>query len=186
MSTTDPDVLYEDAEDPAVGPTWEVKTLDHADWALSRLGALERERRENEEVAALAKARIDVKLEALNARIERGIRFFASRLEAYATFAKADLLGGGKKKSRALLHGSLGWRKVPEKLAVKDREALLNWARSQPVESGLLRIKEEPALDELKKHFKTTGEVPPGTEVEPEKEEFIAKAEVSNGIGTEH
>ena len=176
-----PSPAYRDEENEAVDETWSIKDLPTADWALSRLGALEREMAENQAIATAAVERILLRTDKLNATARRGAEFFRRVLATYAEQHRPELLGSGKKKSRALLHGSLGWRSRAEKLEVVDGEVVLAWAQMQPVETGVLRIKEELDRKALAALFKKTGELPPGTELEPASEDFYIKTEVSHG-----
>lgn len=164
---------------------WRVENLSSADWALSRIADLEEELAENNVVLEQAMARIRSRTEKLNEQITKGITFFRSALAAYAHEHRDALLKGGKKKSRSLLHGSIGWKQAGGDLKVQDRDALLVWARTQPVEKEFVRIKEEPAVDAVKRHFKLTGEVPPGCEVEPEREDFTVKTTKAANLGEE-
>lgn len=166
-----PPESYVDDEEPAVSAPWTVQSLEDADWALKRIGDLEREVAENERVYQSALLRLKLRHGVLTERADRGIAFFTAKLEAYAAEHRAELIKG-KKKSRTLLHGSLGFRKSGGGLEVLDKEALLGWCRQQPVESEVLRITEAPAIAAVQKHFKDTGEVPPGTELKPEVENF--------------
>jgi len=167
----------------AVPETWTIQDLATADWALSRIADLEREIAENESLAETAIARIKLRTELLNERASKGLAFFRSRIEGYAQANREHLIPG-KKKTRSLLHGSISWRSTPERLKVVDASATLTWAQTQPIEAGLIRIKEEldkPALNAL---FKSTGEMPPGTELEPAKEELQIKAELGGTNGS--
>lgn len=178
-------VLYQDPENQETWtPDWRISDLATADWALSRVGDLQREIDENEALAEAARDRITLKTQILNERVHRGVEFFKRHLEAFAQSHRELLLGGGKKKSRSMLHGSLGFRKAGGGLEVQDREALLDWARLQPIESGVLRITEEPNLVEIKREFKRMGELPPGTDLAPETEEVVIKAESGGSDGT--
>lgn len=171
-----PPESYIDDEEPAVSNVWTIQSLEDADWALKRIGDLEQEVAENQKVFDKALLRLKLRQAQLSKRANSGIAFFTFKLQAYAEAHRAELIKG-KKKSRALLHGSLGWRKTGGGLEVTDKEALLVWARAQPVESELLRITEAPAIANLQKHFKETGEVPPGTEPKPEVDVFTLKTE---------
>lgn len=161
-------------EEPAEG--WSIQDLGTADWALARIADLEREMTENTTITNLQISKLQQRCQVLNAPLIRRVEFFRSVLATFAQTHRAALLGGGRKKSRALPHGVLGWKKTGGRLTVTDRDALLEWARNQPVELELVRVKEEPSLDEIKRHCSTTGEVPPGTEVSPESEELTIKA----------
>jgi phage host-nuclease inhibitor protein Gam len=169
----DLDQLDQGKELPEV---WQVRTLADADWAFSRLALLQRQKDENEELEEAAIARLKARTLALNAPLEKAMLFFWSRLQAFGEAHREVLLASGKRKSRALLYGVFMWRKQPQRLQVKDHEALLEWCRSQPIGSNVLRIKEEPALNEVQEWFRKTGEVPAGTEVKPEAEELTVKA----------
>lgn len=180
-----PHQAYNDDQDPAVDERWSIKDLPSADWALSRIADFEREAAENKAVAEANIARTKLRLELLNARLEHGAAFFRGKLREFAETNRAELLGGGRKKSRSLEHGSIGWRKSKSGLEVKDAEALLAWARAQPVELDLVRTTEAPALVAIKERFEGTGEVPDGCEVKPETEELFIKAE-SGGVNGSH
>lgn len=172
-----PATEYVDAEDESVREGWEVRDLSSLDWALSRIADLEAERAENEQLKQEAIARIEAKAEKLNRSVDHGLAFFRSRVAVYAHTHRAELLKGGKKKSRKLPHGTIQFKKVGGGYEVTDAEALLAWARQQPAEAEVLRIREEPALAAIKKHVESTGEVPPGLEERPESEEIRITAE---------
>lgn len=175
-----PEERYVDADDETVAEGyWRIEDLGGLDWALSRIADLEREQAENAEIVGAQIDRLRARLEKLNAQAERGLRFFRSQVAAYAEAHRAELLGGGKKKSRALPSGVIGWKKVPAKAVVTDEAALLEWARSQPVELELVRITEKPAWSDIKKQIEATGEVLPGTDYQPEGEALTIKTEAS-------
>ncbi len=174
---------YEDEQDPNVREGWHIESLDTADWALRRIAELQVEVEENDSVLAATIAKLQARTEKLNASANRGLEFFSGRLREYAELNQAMLLKGGKKKSRALPSGSIGWKTVPAKLTVTDDAKALAWAEKQPVESELLRIRTEVSKSALAAHFKGSGEVPPGCDVAPEREEFVLKAESAGGKG---
>lgn len=155
-------------------PKWSVQTLSDADWVLQRLSDL---RAEEDELASLFKAAVEraqLKRDQLLGKIKRGVGFFEAHLRLYAEANRAELLKGGKRKSRDLIWGRLGWKTKASRLTIVDTDACLAWCQRQPVETGVLRIKEEPALAVIQERFKRTGEVPPGCEVSEESEEFFA------------
>ena len=61
-------------------------------------------------------------------------------------------------------------------LVVVDKDAALEWARSQPVELGLVRIKEELSVKEFRAHCEPNGVVPPGCEWADETETVVVTA----------
>lgn len=166
---------YQDEHDAVVREGWRIESLEAADWALRRLAELQRQVDENNEVCRASVERMKERTRKLNASAERGVAFFAGALQQYAEAHREQLLGKGKKKSRGLPSGDIGWRTVPEKVAVLDEAAAIAWARAQPVESELLRIREEVSKPALAAHYRETGEVPPGCDVTPAREEFQAK-----------
>lgn len=169
METQSVEVPEEEKEE------FRIKDSADLDWALARLGALRKEVAENNAAAAQAVFRINARRDRLNATVERGIAFFTAQIAFFCEQNRKTLLGGGKKKSRALIHGTVGWKKTGGAPVIRDQEALLKWAQAQSYELGFLRIKEEPAWDAIKEHAKTTGELPPGVELSPEAETFEVK-----------
>lgn len=163
---------YQDEEDQRATDGWHIQDIETLDWALSRMADLKREIAENESVMEAAIIRLRMRTAKLNERAARGVTFFEGRVREYAEIHRKDLLGGGKKKSRALPHGVVSWRKSGGGFKANDKEALLAWAQKQPVELGFIRFKEEPAWDVIKAHCEKTGEAPPGVDVEPESETF--------------
>lgn len=167
--------VYYDEQDPTVASsTWRVENLGSADWALGRLKELEREIAQNEAIAAEAVRRLEARVQVLNDRAMRGVRFFRAKLLEYLLTHRAELLGTGKKKSRDLPHGRLGFRKAGGGLEVVDKEALLAWAQAQPVELELVRITEAPAIAAIKAHCEATQKVPPGMVLQPDVDEPYA------------
>lgn len=177
---------YQDEQDALVREGWRIEDMAAADWALRRLAELQRTVAENEAVLKASIERLKERTKRLNAQHERGIAFFEGKLREFAEPRKAELLTG-KKKSRSLPSGDIGWRSVAEKLAVVDEAAAIEWARTQPVESELLRIKEEVNKAALAAHYRESGEVPPGCDVSPAREEFHVKpAAIEATAGREH
>lgn len=166
---------YVDPERPEVRDGWGIQSLEDFDWALERLADLEREKAENERLVEQRIAWEKLRLEKLNKTANDGARFLESCVKAYAEAHRGELLGKGKKKSRALPHGVIGWRSKGGGLVVKDAEALLAWAKLQPVELELVRVKTEPAIANIKAHAKSTGEVPDGCETSEAVDEFYVE-----------
>lgn len=161
------------------GERWEIDSLATADWALSRIADLEQEIAENDAVLEEHIARLRAKNDALNARAQRGMEFFTWHLQRWAEMNRETLLKGGKRKSRALHHGSIGWRKRPGGLQVIDSSTLLAWAEKQPAELGLVRYTAAPAVREIREWVEKQEELeslPPGLEVVEPKDEFVVKA----------
>lgn len=175
-------LAYQDEEDANVGLGWTPRNLTDLDWAIERHGALQRQIDENNAVLAERIAQLKLRNENNNAQAMRGIAFFAAKIREYANAHRDELLGGGRKKTRDLPSGSVGFRKCGGGLKVVDKDAVLKWCQAQPIETGVLRVKEEPAVDAIKRHYGNTGEVPPGCDVEPEREEVVIKTAASKEI----
>jgi phage host-nuclease inhibitor protein Gam len=176
LGATDEIEAYEDDSNPEVrGLAWRIPDLAAADWALRRLAECEEEAAEVDRQAAAAIEAIRARAEELKTRSERGASYFRFQLTLFAETKRADLLAG-KKKSRDFVHGRLGFRSSPERLRVADPEALEGWLLAQPVEAGLYRMKIAPEMRALNDLLKTSGEVPPGCEVEASRETITIEA----------
>jgi len=161
---------YADEQEPTVQVGWQIDSLDSLDWALLRKGECEAEVAAIEAQYTAAVTRLRAHADALVRKARRGAGFFTFKIGEYAEAHRSDLLGHGKRKSRDLLHGRIGWRSKGERLVVEDKEALAAWLAAQPIESGLARVTLAPDMRALQDLLKRTGEIPPGCVVEPESE----------------
>lgn len=163
---------YTDAEDTSVvAGEWRIQNVQSCEWAMSRAAALESEQTQIEQAAQEAHKRIDHRKDTLLAKLERGINFFKMHIADYAAKNRDALLGGGKRKSKTFLHGTVGWRKKGGKLTVANKEELATWLREHG-DITLFRVKIEPEMAALQAAFQTTGVIPPGCEYVPESESF--------------
>jgi phage host-nuclease inhibitor protein Gam len=167
---------YEDSQDPAVKGSWEITTATSADWALARAAECQAEADAIDAQYAAAVARLAKRRDELKARAERGSRYFEFKLAVWAEKNRGSLLKG-KSKSAHLLHGTIGWRKKGGRLVVTDKDALVAWLATQPIEAGLYRMKLEPEMSEIQSLCRNLGEVPPGTTFDVERDEFYVKPE---------
>lgn len=175
---------YVDEEEPSARPGWHIDSIASLDWAMGRMAALQREIAQNNAILEANVARLHARTAKLNEAAARGVSFFDGRVRDYAEQHRAELLGGGKRKSRKMLHGVIAWRKTGGGFKANDKDALLAWALTQPVELGLVRMKEEAAWDKIKERCSVTGEMPPGVDTEPEGETFKIETlsmEAANG-----
>jgi phage host-nuclease inhibitor protein Gam len=122
-----------------------------------------------------AVAMLSARRDKLIAGAERGAVYFTALLAEYATTHRAEIVKGSR-KSADFMHGRISFRKTGERLRVTDKDALRAWLLAQPVESGLYRLRVEPEMRALQEQFKLTGEIPPGTDVEPEHETVTVEA----------
>jgi phage host-nuclease inhibitor protein Gam len=176
LEATQPEPSYQDETDPAVREGWQIDSIGSLEWAMSRVADLETEAAENEAALAEAHRRLDARAAQLADRVKRGIGFFKAAVLRYMEAHRPELLKGGKKKSRVLLYGSVGWRASGGRLRVLDREMLAAWAAKQPVELGLFRIKIEPEMKVIQAYAKAGNLIPPGCEWESEHETAYVNA----------
>jgi len=162
---------YEDDERPEVKGPWRIQSLADLDWALERLGALEAERVSVIAQGEAACKRIWDRADVLTERLGRGAAFFEAKIEEYAQGNKDALLGGGKRKSRDVLFGRVGWREHPGHIHVTDEAALKKWLAAQENES-LYRTKIVPKMFELNQLYDADGTIPPGCEYKAAEDVF--------------
>lgn len=172
----EPIATYEDASDPEVRGAWKIETAASVDWALQRVAECEAEAGAIDAQADAAIERINARRAELKERAARGSNFFRFKLTEYAMHHRSALLTG-KKKSRDFVHGRVGFRQKGGRLEVRDREALIAWLASQPVEEGLYRMRLDPEMKAIQARFKIAGEIPPGMEFIPEYEDVVIEAE---------
>jgi phage host-nuclease inhibitor protein Gam len=158
-----------------IADTWAIANLSDLNWALERMAAAEAQMAENAALAAEAHARIDARLASINHGPSRAIDYFSAQIRIYAESHRAELLKGGKKKSRDLPGGTIGWKKTGGTLVVENADEALAWAKAQPLEANLTRVKVELSKSGLNAHFKANGEIPPGCVLTEESEELQIK-----------
>lgn len=156
-------------------PEFRITDRQTADWAMRRKAECEVELDEIRGQFEAAVATLVARRDKIIARAERGAVYFTGLLTEYAQAHRADLVRGTR-KSADLMHGRIAYRSTPERLKVADKDALAAWLATQPVERGLYRVKLEPEMRELGDLFKTTGEIPPGCEVEVSRESITITA----------
>lgn len=120
----------------------------------------------NDEVADRRIAMIEGWRRQQNATIEREIGWLRLHFEALS-----DGYDFGAKKSRALPHGTFGFRKKGDTLEIIDMPAAVTFA-----EANGLEIKRSVNKTPLLEHFRKTGEIPDGTEFVPGGDAFFVKA----------
>jgi phage host-nuclease inhibitor protein Gam len=165
----DPSLPLED-----VPEGWRLDSLSSLEWALEELAATQRQAAENVALMQQAHERLDLRLAAINRPLESRAQFLETAILEYTKSHRAELLTG-KKKSREFPGGTVGFRKTGGKLTVTDEAACLAWAKEQPLEEGLYRVKVELSKSALNAHLKACGEVPPGCDLEEETEAAYVK-----------
>lgn len=123
---------------------------------------------EAERIAEAAKAereRIQEWESKMLARVDRPLAYLAARLQMFS-----EATGRGKRTSP---HGTLKWRKMPERVEIPDAAAFCEAHRG----TCLVRVKEEPDKVNIKGHIKATGEVPEGADLVRDEDKFVIETE---------
>lgn len=161
-------------------PAWRVTDVDSLEFAMRRAAEHRRKQEEDEALYKSRLARLKQWRDVEREKDERAALFFESHIRAYVEQNRSALFVG-KAKSRRFPFGRVGLKTKPARLKVVDADALLKWAREQPVEWELVRLKEEPAVSEIQRLFfsRTSGEhnVPAGMALESESETLVAEYE---------
>ena len=74
----------------------------------------------------------------------------------------------------SLPNGKLKLIKRQDKFDVVDEEKVFAWITQNQLDSTLVRLKSELNKAEIKKYAKSTGEIPDGVEVTPQRDTFKA------------
>lgn len=150
--------VSEDLDDP-------VNTDVAIDRYLAALSEREAEILRNAQVATRRIDMIQAWLRDANARAEREAQWLRGMIEAFAK--DYDF---GKKKSRGLPSGTIGYRGRPATLEVTDPAAAVAFALANGLET-----KTTVAKTPLLAHFKATGEIPDGCEYVEGAETFFIR-----------
>lgn len=114
--------------------------------------------------------RIKTTADAEIKRREAMINYFTQRFEQeLEAFARSQLVGD--RKTTVLANGiKLSFRKIAPKLEVLDEDAYLEWAKAWLPEAVV--VKESVSKTAVNGHWKDTGEIPQGCDVQPERVGF--------------
>jgi phage host-nuclease inhibitor protein Gam len=152
---------------------WRPKTIQEIEFALECLSESETEINEINSQLAEVIARAEARATHIKGAANRRASFFRACIAQFAEQYRQDFLVG-KKKSRDFLSGRVGWRKKGGRLKVEDKDALASWLTGQ--DASLYRVRVEPEMAALQEHARTTGEVPPGTVWDEERDEIFVES----------
>jgi len=123
--------------------------------------------------AYAARVKAWAKYETCRARREE--RFFLQRFgNELDGWIRSQLAAeGGKRESVGLPAGTVGYRVVPAKLILDDKNAAIEWAKLHCPHAVVTsnRLLRQP----LNEHLAQTGELPPGVRLDPEHSRFYIK-----------
>lgn len=151
--------LTEDLDDP-------INTDVALDHYLEQLGQREQEIARNHEIAERRHAMIAAWEREANGSLERECQWLRQQIEAWGR--PYDF---GSKKSRALPHGSFGYRSTPAKVEITDMEAAVAFAEAEGLEVKKT-VGKKPLMDYIKDH---QGIIPDGCEHVDGSESFFVK-----------
>jgi len=162
-----------EAEPPAGAPPDELDA-----WVDKRLGvlrALDRAMARNLRYYERRKEELDAWLERENGKLQRVYDFLVSQLKSVARSYPYP----GKAKSRSLANGTIGIRRIAEKLTIQDRDAAVAWAKTIPELADEVQtiVTEKISYDVLRDYWSSTGIVPAGCQVTPEHVDPYVKIE---------
>jgi phage host-nuclease inhibitor protein Gam len=139
-------------QDLATGPETQLDV--RLDWLLSRLGRLQAEIKRNSDVADARVEQIRTWQASANESLERQCGYLEHLI---------SLIGinydYGKKRSRSLPSGTVGFRKRPPSVEIWDAEKAVRFAQERGIE---VQTKEWVTKTDLRKYIETTGELPEG------------------------
>lgn len=154
---------------PAEREGYRLDTVQQVTWALRKLAAINAKRAEIKAVADEEMHRIVTWAESENRKLDDGVSFFEGLLKDYAMRKRAE---DPKFKSESTPYGAVKFRKQQPKWQYDDKK-LLESLKSAG-RTDLIRIKEEPNKEELKK----VAAVKDGQVIDPESGAIIEGVEV--------
>ncbi len=155
-------------------PKFTIETKEQAIWALRKIAAIERARKEAQEAAQTEIFRIQEWMTGEEKRADQARGYLDFLLEDYH---RRQLKENPKQKTIKLPHGELQLKKQQPEF-YRNENAIINWARKNRPELVILPrwIRPDPKLDwaGLKKALKVVN----GKAVDPENGEFIPGLQV--------
>lgn len=157
-----------------------ISNLEQASWALRKLSAIKAKNMEIDNVARAEIERVTDWQKNETKKLEKQRQFFERLLEE---FHRSRIAQNPKEKTISTPYGKMQIKKIPPKWEYDDNK-LLQWLKKNKPE--LVRIKEEPNKQGLKKAVKVsgskaidpdTGEIVEGIAIQPEMDKFYVEVE---------
>jgi phage host-nuclease inhibitor protein Gam len=162
---------------------WELARREiYIDGVLKRLRDLEDQRARDLEVYEAQRAVVDLWHDTQQYRAEASRAYLESLIGDVVTRDADEFkltYGSGKKKSRNLPHGTIGFRASKATVNITDQEKAVAWAEANEVEVKVRKeLLKTPAIEFVTAALSTTGELPDEEEhgleyVEPVQKFFI-------------
>jgi len=171
-SKDDPELMYVDTLIDDMPDLHEESFEVDMDKANSILYVIGKIQREMDDVKAVAQKQIDKARMFQDAecnKMQRTVDFLTARVHGFA-------MASGKRTVN-LPNGKLKLIKKQDKLEVLDEAVVLKWIDDNNLTDTLIRTKHEINKAEVKKYFKSTGEIPDGLEVTAQDDSFKAVPE---------
>jgi hypothetical protein len=130
---------------------FKIDNLDTANWALRKLSAFQKHQAEIDVLAANEISRIKTWQEKEQKTTERNADFFKFLLTEYLNNGRLD----DPKFKISTPYGKVSTKKQQPKWEFLNPELLMQWLHDN--KDTLIRTKQEPALDLIKKAFTITG-----------------------------
>lgn len=145
---------------------YKVTDLDSANWCFRKIAALNEKIKENQDLAAKEKLRIETWEQRENESAKQSIEYFEGLLKEYYMRLKEE----NPKAKLTTPYGKVSSRKST-KWNYTNEESLFQYLKEN--NADLIRVKEEINKTELKKAYKEgvntkTGELLPGVEISEE------------------
>jgi hypothetical protein len=147
-------------------PTDPVELDRFIDWRLRRIRQEREQQLRNTDIARAEIERYTKWLDEANATHQHSIDYLTEQVRM-AVLSGYDF---GKKKSRKLPNGTIGFRVKGGRTTISDMAAAVAFAREHGVP-----LKESVGVTELKEYIESTGAELPFVEVEPKSDEFYVK-----------
>ena len=157
---------------------FKIDNLEQANWALRKIKAYSKQQAELDDLAEKEIQRIREWQEKEKKKTQRSIDFFESILTLYLYEQRIK----DPKFKVSTPYGTISTRKQQPKWEIKDKEGLVTWLKENNLEQ-LVRIKEEPALKDIKGSFEKhgvnaideNGEIIPGIYILEQPDKVIIK-----------
>jgi phage host-nuclease inhibitor protein Gam len=175
----DYDRMIEDEEGDALTARqpFEVDSIDAATWCIAKARRAEMAMNARKEYVARKFNELQRWLEKENRQDAATVERMAQLLRPWTIKEIAD----GSKRSVNLPGGMVGFRHQPARLTVTNEKELIEHCEKTEDLSDVIKYRPSVSMTVLNQRFKEDGEILPGTEVVPARDDFYIKTEGVQG-----